>query len=208
MVNAAVLRSRVPAGAAEPQVGNEGCAWRLGGWAVEGDSNGGHLELQEQDGPTDWHDRVWFHSFDFSACRATMLHRLRWSWCCASCRQCRCAGAMYANTMPVVPGYLVDGPAYRAAAAGTLATAWLAKQARPTGAQLGCLGSRTQPPLPLRPPSLPQCELHDMAGGHGPDFVLADHLPQAPSQPQAAAQQQDDQAAASGAASGPVPMAD
>lgn len=83
---------------------------------------------------------------------------------------------------------------------------WLL-QARPTG-QLGCFRSRTQPLLPLPPPSLPQRELHDMAGGHGPDFVLADHLPVAPSQPQATAQQQDDQAGTAGAAAGPVPMAD
>lgn len=34
-----------------------------------------------------------------------------------------------------------------------------------------------------------QQELHDLAGGHGPEFDLQEHLPQPPGTSQAAAQQ-------------------
>lgn len=63
---------------------------------------------------------------------------------------------------------------------------------------------------PARLPPFLQCEMHELAGGHGPEFVLEDHLPQAPAVPQASGQQAGGQGAApaAAAAGGPVPMAE
>lgn len=77
-------------------------------------------------------------------------------------------------------------------------------------AALGCMLPLLNPCAPPPPPLLLQRELHELAGGHGPEFVIADHLPPVPGQQQGASQQQGEQdgAAAAAAAGGPVPMAE
>lgn len=59
-------------------------------------------------------------------------------------------------------------------------------------------------PTPPTPALILQRELHELASGHGPEFVLADHLPPVPGQQPG----EQDGAAAAAAAGGPVPMAE